>query len=155
MRRCVPLVTRCGAQPVVTRRLFSDNKNTGSDNSKQDATQRTASFGFRDVPAAEKESLVGDVFRKVADGYDRMNDTMRCATTTASVHWRVLLSRDRHAAVWAFIVHGRTNLYACLAPHQVRSWGVIASRLAYSTQDRVCSISLVAREIYRSALLRL
>ena len=35
-----------------------------------------ASFGFRDVPAAEKQALVDDVFRKVAARYDLMNDLM-------------------------------------------------------------------------------
>ena len=30
----------------------------------------TASFGFRDVPQAEKERLVGQVFSSVARNYD-------------------------------------------------------------------------------------
>jgi demethylmenaquinone methyltransferase/2-methoxy-6-polyprenyl-1,4-benzoquinol methylase len=41
----------------------------------------TASFGFRDVPEAEKEGLVRDVFSSVADKYDLMNDLM-----SAGVH---------------------------------------------------------------------
>ncbi len=36
----------------------------------------TASFGFRDVPAAEKEKLVHGVFSSVAKNYDLMNDLM-------------------------------------------------------------------------------
>ena len=36
----------------------------------------TASFGFRDVPAAEKEKLVRNVFSSVAHNYDLMNDLM-------------------------------------------------------------------------------
>jgi demethylmenaquinone methyltransferase/2-methoxy-6-polyprenyl-1,4-benzoquinol methylase len=36
----------------------------------------TTHFGFRDVPAAEKQKLVGDVFTSVAGSYDRMNDLM-------------------------------------------------------------------------------
>jgi demethylmenaquinone methyltransferase/2-methoxy-6-polyprenyl-1,4-benzoquinol methylase len=36
----------------------------------------TASFGFRDVPAGEKEKLVRGVFSSVARNYDLMNDLM-------------------------------------------------------------------------------
>lgn len=34
------------------------------------------SFGFRDVPAGDRQALVNDVFAKVADRYDLMNDLM-------------------------------------------------------------------------------
>jgi demethylmenaquinone methyltransferase/2-methoxy-6-polyprenyl-1,4-benzoquinol methylase len=37
---------------------------------------KTASFGFRDVPEADKKSLVGEVFSSVAARYDLMNDVM-------------------------------------------------------------------------------
>jgi demethylmenaquinone methyltransferase/2-methoxy-6-polyprenyl-1,4-benzoquinol methylase len=39
-------------------------------------TTPTASFGFRDVPEAEKEGLVREVFSSVARNYDVMNDLM-------------------------------------------------------------------------------
>ena len=48
---------------------------TKSDDSK------TASFGFREVPEAEKEGLVRGVFSSVAHNYDIMNDLM-----SAGVH---------------------------------------------------------------------
>ena len=38
--------------------------------------RRTASFGFQEVPEAEKASLVRGVFTSVADRYDLMNDLM-------------------------------------------------------------------------------
>ena len=38
--------------------------------------QKTASFGFREVPEAEKEGLVREVFSSVAARYDLMNDLM-------------------------------------------------------------------------------
>jgi demethylmenaquinone methyltransferase/2-methoxy-6-polyprenyl-1,4-benzoquinol methylase len=38
--------------------------------------QKTASFGFREVPEAEKETLVREVFSSVAARYDLMNDLM-------------------------------------------------------------------------------
>src|SRR6201981_3215942 len=36
----------------------------------------TTHFGFRDVPLAEKQTLVNDVFHSVASRYDLMNDLM-------------------------------------------------------------------------------
>ena len=38
--------------------------------------QDTASFGYADVPAADKTRMVGDVFARVARRYDVMNDAM-------------------------------------------------------------------------------
>jgi demethylmenaquinone methyltransferase/2-methoxy-6-polyprenyl-1,4-benzoquinol methylase len=39
-------------------------------------TGERAAFGFREVPAGDKQRLVDDVFRKVAARYDLMNDLM-------------------------------------------------------------------------------
>jgi demethylmenaquinone methyltransferase/2-methoxy-6-polyprenyl-1,4-benzoquinol methylase len=44
-------------------------------------TEKTASFGFREVPEGDKESLVKEVFSSVAARYDLMNDLM-----SAGVH---------------------------------------------------------------------
>jgi len=44
-------------------------------------TEKTASFGFRDVPEGDKEGLVKEVFSSVAARYDLMNDLM-----SAGVH---------------------------------------------------------------------
>jgi demethylmenaquinone methyltransferase/2-methoxy-6-polyprenyl-1,4-benzoquinol methylase len=38
--------------------------------------RETTHFGFRNVPLAEKQTLVDDVFHSVADRYDLMNDLM-------------------------------------------------------------------------------
>ena len=38
--------------------------------------QGTTHFGYRDVPVAEKQKLVGQVFTSVASSYDLMNDLM-------------------------------------------------------------------------------
>jgi demethylmenaquinone methyltransferase/2-methoxy-6-polyprenyl-1,4-benzoquinol methylase len=40
------------------------------------APDATASFGYRDVPASEKEGMVREVFSSVARRYDLMNDLM-------------------------------------------------------------------------------
>ena len=50
----------------------------------------TTHFGFRDVPVAEKQKLVGEVFSSVAAKYDLMNDAM-----SLGIHrlWKRFLDR--------------------------------------------------------------
>ena len=43
---------------------------------ERDPRPGTTHFGFRDVPVAEKQKLVGEVFSSVAGNYDLMNDLM-------------------------------------------------------------------------------
>ena len=42
----------------------------------ENPANRETDFGFRNVPLADKQDLVDDVFRKVARRYDLMNDLM-------------------------------------------------------------------------------
>jgi demethylmenaquinone methyltransferase/2-methoxy-6-polyprenyl-1,4-benzoquinol methylase len=49
---------------------------TGTSSANLTAAGERAAFGFREVPAADKQRLVDDVFRKVAARYDLMNDLM-------------------------------------------------------------------------------
>ena len=44
--------------------------------SDRDPRPDTTHFGFRDVPVAQKQKLVGEVFSSVAGNYDLMNDLM-------------------------------------------------------------------------------
>jgi len=70
--------------------------------------ERTAPFGARDVPAAEKAGLVRDVFGSVARRYDLMNDLM-----SGGVHrlWKAaLIDRLRpHAGTHVLDVAGGTG----------------------------------------------
>jgi demethylmenaquinone methyltransferase/2-methoxy-6-polyprenyl-1,4-benzoquinol methylase len=47
-----------------------------SDPARPSGEPGTTHFGFRDVPVAEKQKLVGEVFSSVAGKYDLMNDAM-------------------------------------------------------------------------------
>jgi demethylmenaquinone methyltransferase/2-methoxy-6-polyprenyl-1,4-benzoquinol methylase len=42
----------------------------------EDNDRQTTHFGYREVPASQKQRLVGEVFRSVAAKYDLMNDLM-------------------------------------------------------------------------------
>jgi len=66
-----------------------------SDSSK---TEQTTDFGFQQVPIAEKETRVGQVFRSVAAKYDLMNDIMSLGSHRLIKHFTVQLSglREGH-----------------------------------------------------------
>ena len=49
---------------------------TFSSSTPSSTSDDTTHFGFTDVPRAEKERLVGEVFHRVANTYDVMNDLM-------------------------------------------------------------------------------
>ena len=49
---------------------------TSSPSVRRPASTDTTHFGFADVPVGSKQRLVDDVFHKVADRYDIMNDAM-------------------------------------------------------------------------------
>jgi demethylmenaquinone methyltransferase/2-methoxy-6-polyprenyl-1,4-benzoquinol methylase len=48
----------------------------GKSSEFMDRPDQTTHFGFRDVPLGEKQTLVNEVFRSVAQRYDLMNDLM-------------------------------------------------------------------------------
>ena len=55
----------------------------------------TTHFGFRDVPVAEKQKLVGEVFSSVAGKYDLMNDAMSLGIHRAWKRWFVATAQVR------------------------------------------------------------
>jgi demethylmenaquinone methyltransferase/2-methoxy-6-polyprenyl-1,4-benzoquinol methylase len=56
---------------------------------------KTTHFGFRDVPEQDKQRLVAEVFRSVADKYDLMNDLMSFGVHRAWKQFAVGLSGIR------------------------------------------------------------
>jgi demethylmenaquinone methyltransferase / 2-methoxy-6-polyprenyl-1,4-benzoquinol methylase len=58
------------------------------------------SFGYRTVEAGEKQPLVDDVFRKVAERYDLMNDLMSAGCTALWKDAMVTGSTRRRRAGW-------------------------------------------------------
>ncbi len=78
---------------------FSMSATTGPTPSDQNG----ADFGFRRVPVSAKQDLVDDVFHKVADRYDLMNDLM-----SAGLHreWKnvfVAMARPSRSRAWRHI----------------------------------------------------
>jgi len=66
------LARRCASQLRSSQRLFSTTRTAW--NAPRSDNEGTTSFGFRNVPASSKESLVKTVFDSVASSYDVMND---------------------------------------------------------------------------------
>jgi demethylmenaquinone methyltransferase/2-methoxy-6-polyprenyl-1,4-benzoquinol methylase len=64
---------------------MSDNNDSG----------KTTHFGYREVPVAEKASLVGQVFQSVAPRYDLMNDVVSLGTHRLIKRFTVELSGVR------------------------------------------------------------
>jgi demethylmenaquinone methyltransferase / 2-methoxy-6-polyprenyl-1,4-benzoquinol methylase len=97
---------------------------------------KTASFGFRDVPEAEKESLVREVFSSVAARYDLMNDMM-----SGGIHriWKdAMVEWLNPQPGWRVLdVAGGTGDIAFRIVEMVRK----ANRPARETEVTVCDIN--------------
>ncbi len=75
-RRSGPLIAA-----LTTRRLSTRSNDSEADQARNAQSNSTTHFGFKQVPKEKKEELVGEVFHRVADKYDLMNDVM-----SAGVH---------------------------------------------------------------------
>ena len=81
---------------------MTDNANSDSSTSRKpgdsdqtEAADKTTHFGFEQVPVAEKEQRVGQVFRSVASRYDLMNDVMSLGSHRLIKRFTVELSALR------------------------------------------------------------
>jgi demethylmenaquinone methyltransferase/2-methoxy-6-polyprenyl-1,4-benzoquinol methylase len=84
----------------------------------------TTHFGFREVPAATKSGLVGDVFRSVASRYDLMNDLMSFGVHRLWKRYAVSLSGARAGSRVLDVAGGSGDMTALLAP-KVGSSGMV------------------------------
>ena len=67
---------RPGDLHAIFRRMTVNRPSSERARTAGSASPRTAPFGYREVPEADKRGLVRDVFQSVASRYDLMNDLM-------------------------------------------------------------------------------
>ncbi len=90
--------------------------------SEQHDAPGTTHFGFRDVPVAEKQKLVGEVFSSVAGKYDLMNDAMSLGIHRVWKRFFVATSQVRKGAR-VLDLAGGTGDIAALLKERVGSTG--------------------------------
>ncbi|MBS0591173.1 MAG: bifunctional demethylmenaquinone methyltransferase/2-methoxy-6-polyprenyl-1,4-benzoquinol methylase UbiE [Proteobacteria bacterium] len=76
----------------------------------------TTHFGYRDVPVAEKEKLVGRVFTQVASKYDLMNDAMSFGVHRLWKRWFAATSGVRAGDQVLDLAGGTGDIAALLLP---------------------------------------
>jgi demethylmenaquinone methyltransferase/2-methoxy-6-polyprenyl-1,4-benzoquinol methylase len=76
----------------------------------------TTHFGYRDVPVAEKEKLVGGVFTSVAGKYDLMNDLMSFGVHRIWKRWFASTSGIRTGDSVLDLAGGTGDIAALLLP---------------------------------------
>ncbi|MEI7948812.1 MAG: class I SAM-dependent methyltransferase [Gammaproteobacteria bacterium] len=81
-----------------------------------DNKQDTTHFGYREVPVAEKVSLVGQVFHSVAGKYDLMNDLMSLGTHRLIKRFTVELSAVRSGHYVLDLAGGTGDFSLLFAP---------------------------------------
>src|SRR5215471_9644424 len=81
-----------------------------------DKPPATTHFGYRDVPVAEKEKLVGGVFTSVAAKYDLMNDLMSFGIHRIWKRWFAATSGVRSDDVVFDLAGGTGDIAALLLP---------------------------------------
>jgi len=76
----------------------------------------TTHFGFRDVPIADKQKLVGEVFSSVAGKYDLMNDLMSLGIHRLWKHYFVATSRVKPGDRVLDLAGGTGDIAALVKP---------------------------------------
>ncbi len=87
--------------------------------------ERTTHFGYRDVPVAEKEKLVGRVFTSVAAKYDLMNDLMSFGIHRIWKRWFAATSGVREGDLVLDLAGGTGDIAALLLPRVGAAGGVV------------------------------
>jgi len=84
--------------------------------SPDDKREQTTHFGYREVPASQKQRLVGEVFRSVASKYDLMNDLMSLGVHRAWKAFAIEQCGVRAGSRVLDLAGGTGDLAARLAP---------------------------------------
>ena len=129
MQSLVSCIKRC---PCYSRRALplARGLSSATPQPPPDAPPRTTHFGAATVPEAAKQQLVGDVFHRVADNYDVMNDLMSAgihrlwkdsfSTLSVSGEGRFCQTRSGACTTTSAIIHyfkKTTCQFLCLPPH--------------------------------------
>ncbi|MFT3790896.1 MAG: bifunctional demethylmenaquinone methyltransferase/2-methoxy-6-polyprenyl-1,4-benzoquinol methylase UbiE [Rudaea sp.] len=85
----------------------------------------TTHFGYRDVPVAEKEKLVGRVFTSVASKYDVMNDAMSFGIHRLWKRWFAATSGVRAGDHVLDLAGGTGDIAALLLPRVGEAGSVV------------------------------
>ena len=112
----------------------------------------TTHFGYRDVPVAEKEKLVGRVFTSVAGKYDLMNDLMSFGVHRLWKRWFAATSGVRAGDAVLDLAGGTGDIAALLLP-QVGERGQVVlgdinAAMLHAGRDRLLNDGLVHNLAY-------
>jgi demethylmenaquinone methyltransferase/2-methoxy-6-polyprenyl-1,4-benzoquinol methylase len=112
----------------------------------------TTHFGYRDVPVAEKERLVGRVFTSVASKYDLMNDLMSFGVHRIWKRWFAATSGVRAGDHVLDLAGGTGDIAALLLPRVGDTGrvviGDINAAMLRAGRDRLLDRGLVRRLDY-------
>ncbi|HXD83926.1 MAG TPA: bifunctional demethylmenaquinone methyltransferase/2-methoxy-6-polyprenyl-1,4-benzoquinol methylase UbiE [Rudaea sp.] len=116
---------------------------------KRDATTH---FGYRDVPVAEKQKLVGRVFTSVAGKYDLMNDLMSFGVHRIWKRWFAATSGVRAGDAVLDLAGGTGDIAALLLP-QVGEKGCVVlgdinAAMLHAGRDRLLNDGFVRNLSY-------
>ena len=107
----------------------------------------TTHFGYRDVPVAEKEKLVGRVFTSVAAKYDLMNDLMSFGVHRLWKRWFAATSGVRSGDSVLDLAGGTGDIAALLLPQVGETGSVligdINAAMLRTGRDRLLDRGLV------------
>jgi demethylmenaquinone methyltransferase/2-methoxy-6-polyprenyl-1,4-benzoquinol methylase len=109
--------------------------------------EATTHFGYREVPAAEKEKLVGRVFTSVAAKYDLMNDLMSFGVHRIWKRWFAATSGVRAGDAVLDLAGGTGDIAALLGPKVGDAGcvvlGDINAAMLHTGRDRLLDRGLV------------
>ncbi|MHB8446785.1 MAG: bifunctional demethylmenaquinone methyltransferase/2-methoxy-6-polyprenyl-1,4-benzoquinol methylase UbiE [Rudaea sp.] len=112
----------------------------------------TTHFGYRDVPVAEKEKLVGRVFTSVAGKYDLMNDLMSFGVHRLWKRWFAATSGVRTGDAVLDLAGGTGDIAGLLLPQVGENGSVVLgdinAAMLHAGRDRLLDDGFVRNLAY-------